>query len=319
MQRLYVPTYSLLTSHRFGDNRSMPWSHPTIPAPLVADERHLLALDWFQTQAGNEISWPEPLGGMFLVNKAKGIHKPAGLSHALSIRQSLCGPYEDAIKLKGNGSWSLDYEQEGLDPSSFANRALRECIKDNIPVGVLIQVKPSPSPKYKVLGLGQVTNFSNGRFTVQQYGFSSENALSIAVSSQDFDAKNADDARKKALRAIAIRRGQPAFRASLIDAYGGRCAISGCRVHAVLEAAHIMPYKGDHTNHVQNGILLRTDLHTLFDLNLLSIDSVKYTVQMSPAMLDTEYAAFVGQKLHLPAEESDWPSQEALSTRLLLG
>ena len=50
----------------------MPWSHPTIPAPLVADERHLSALDWFQTQAGNEISWPEPLGGMFLVNKAKG-------------------------------------------------------------------------------------------------------------------------------------------------------------------------------------------------------------------------------------------------------
>lgn len=110
MQRLYVPTYSLLEAHLFGNNPSMPWTHPTIPAPLVAGERHLSALGWFQTQAGNEIPWPEPFGGMFLVNKAKGIHKPAELGHALSIRQSLSGPYEDAIKLKGNGSWSLDYE-----------------------------------------------------------------------------------------------------------------------------------------------------------------------------------------------------------------
>ena len=59
-----------------------------------------------------------------------------------------------------------------------------------------------------------------------------------------------------------------------------------------------------------------------------SVDEMRYVEALladhmmrrgSPAMLDSEYAAFVGQKLHLPAEESDWPSQEALSTRLLLG
>ncbi len=76
------------------------------------------------------------------------------------------------------------------------------------------------------------------------------------------------DARKRTLVAIAQREGQPAFRQSLLQAYAGTCVISGCTITVLLEAAHIVPYRGPQTNTVGNGLLLRADLHKLFELLL---------------------------------------------------
>ena len=80
------------------------------------------------------------------------------------------------------------------------------------------------------------------------------------------------DARRRTIAAIVQREGQPAFRQALLRAYGGACAISGCTVEVLLEAAHIVPYRGSHTNVIENGLLLRADLHKMFDLHLFSID-----------------------------------------------
>jgi 5-methylcytosine-specific restriction protein A len=71
-----------------------------------------------------------------------------------------------------------------------------------------------------------------------------------------FNAANIQDARNKINRAIALRQGQPAFRKSLLQVYGGKCAITGSDAEAALEAAHILPYRGPLTHHVQNGLLL---------------------------------------------------------------
>jgi len=49
--------------------------------------------------------------------------------------------------------------------------------------------------------------------------------------------------------------------------------ISGCNVQEALEAAHIRPYSECGTNKIANGLLLRADLHTLFDLHLMSLDA----------------------------------------------
>lgn len=295
----------------------MPWTE-TAPAPQnVKDPRHLAALEWFQNQAGKEVAWPEPLDGMYLVNKAKGIHKPADLSHALSVRQSLEGPYTDAIRVTPSG-WVLDYNQEGSDPNYFTNRALQECMKDAVPVGVVIQVKPKPNPRYKVLGLGAVTSFKDGRFAIRQYESSIESAIDVVAFSPDFDATSLDDARKKELRSIAIRRGQPGFRNELIEAYNGRCAVTGCPLQPILEAAHILPYRGEKTNHVQNGLLLRADIHALFDLGLLSIDSNNLTIITSPDLQGTDYQNLSGKEILLPTSKAQWPSREALEARAKL-
>ena len=65
------------------------------------------------------------------------------------------------------------------------------------------------------------------------------------------------DARLRVVRQIVARQGQSAFRAALLEAYHGRCAITGCDAAAVLEAAHLRPYRGPESNTVPNGLLLR--------------------------------------------------------------
>lgn len=118
-----------------------------------------------------------------------------------------------------------------------------------------------------------------------------------------FDPNHQSDARERQLRAIAVRRGQQRFRRELIRAYEGRCVVTGCTVEAVLEAAHILPYRGDHTNHADNGLLLRADIHTLFDLGLLSIEPVgrELRVNLDESLLQSEYADLHGDRLELPS------------------
>jgi hypothetical protein len=113
------------------------------------------------------------------------------------------------------------------------------------------------------------------------------------------DAVSDEDARTKVLASIYRRRGQQAFRLALLDAYSRRCAITGCTAVDVLEAAHIKPYRGDHTNVLTNGLLLRADVHTLFDLNLIALeDSGKVVV--SSKLDTTEYSKLAGTTAHLP-------------------
>lgn len=93
----------------------------------------------------------------------------------------------------------------------------------------------------------------------------------VARTEPTFDPYDDTDARRHVLRTIIARRGQQSFRDALIDAYRGRCFLSGSPCVVVLEAAHVLPHKGEHSNHVANGLLLRADIHTLFDLGLIAI------------------------------------------------
>ena len=142
-------------------------------------------------------------------------------------------------------------------------------------------------------------------------GLEFRNAQREASDRGDFDASSTADARKRVLAAIVRRQGQPAFRRALMEAYGARCAVTGCEEPAALEAAHIVPYLGPQTHHVQNGLLLRADIHTLFDLGLLRIEPRSFCVRVAQG-IGEHYRDLEGQKLRLPARESDWPSVEAL-------
>ena len=127
-----------------------------------------------------------------------------------------------------------------------------------------------------------------------------------------FDAKSVEDEQKKILRAVVQRQGQPKFRAKLIAAYEGRCAITGCDAEAALEAAHIIPYRGDKTDHVTNGLLLRADIHTLFDLNLIRIDPDSLIIALSTPLQGTSYGELEGASLTLPKSKKSHPSPDAL-------
>lgn len=120
------------------------------------------------------------------------------------------------------------------------------------------------------------------------------------------------DARVWTMRAVAQRRGQSFFRNQLLDAYGGRCAITGCSAKEVLEAAHILPYRGDHTDRVDNGLLLRADLHTLFDCLLLWI-TPENKVALAPSLLATDYLTLRGQTVRQPESRKNRPNPDHLS------
>lgn len=121
------------------------------------------------------------------------------------------------------------------------------------------------------------------------------------------------DARERVLRAIVRRRGQPKFRSSLVAAYEARCAITHCPVLAILEAAHVTPYLGPQTNSVSNGLLLRADIHTLWDLGLIAIDPNSMQISVSPTLSDPLYQALAGQPVFQPVEIASRPSYSALT------
>jgi predicted restriction endonuclease len=127
-----------------------------------------------------------------------------------------------------------------------------------------------------------------------------------------FDPNSVEDGRRKIWAQVKQRQGQPKFRRELIRAYGGRCAITGCAFEALLEAAHIHPYRGVETNRVNNGLLLRADIHTLFDLGLIRIPP-DLLVEVSDQLVKSDYANLKGSKLRLPILAADHPSELALA------
>jgi hypothetical protein len=127
-----------------------------------------------------------------------------------------------------------------------------------------------------------------------------------------FDPASIEDARKKTLAAIVRRQGQPAFRLALLSAYEGRCAVTGCDVTPALEAAHIVPYKGPETNHVTNGLLLRADIHTLFDLGLIAVDERAHKLLVAPHLRHESYIELAGKRIHLPKVAARRPNPTAL-------
>jgi predicted restriction endonuclease len=120
------------------------------------------------------------------------------------------------------------------------------------------------------------------------------------------------DARERVLREIRARRSQKRFRDALIDAYAARCAITGCDVLDVLEAAPVTPYLGPETNHVTNALLLRADLHTLFDTNLVAVNPKALKVLVSPTIQDPAYRALHRQALRATTTRASAPSEAAL-------
>lgn len=113
---------------------------------------------------------------------------------------------------------------------------------------------------------------------------------------------------EEVLATIWARRGQPDFRARLLRAYDSRCPITGCDVVDALEAAHITPYAEEHDYGVTNGILLRGDIHTLFDLFLISVDPNNWTVRIAP-ILTGSYGELDGKNLALPADSMAQPDR----------
>lgn len=113
---------------------------------------------------------------------------------------------------------------------------------------------------------------------------------------------------------ITPRLGQGAFRVAVTEAYGRQCAITGGKVLPALDAAHIRPYSEGGLHAKTNGILLRKDIHSVFDAGYATITE-NYNFLVSKKVKEVfnngeEYLRLNGNVLRLPTRKSDWPNPD---------
>lgn len=115
---------------------------------------------------------------------------------------------------------------------------------------------------------------------------------------------------------VRPRLGQGAFRVMVTDAYERRCVVTNERTLPVLEAAHIRPYSLAGPHEVSNGLLLRSDLHTLFDRGYVTVTPDK-RLRVSRRIHEEfenghDYYAFDGREIRLPLASDQAPSRALL-------
>lgn len=101
----------------------------------------------------------------------------------------------------------------------------------------------------------------------------------------------------KVIRSVSARAGQEGFRSGLLDVFGETCAISGKCLKEALEAAHIFEYKDCSSQRLDNGILLRADIHRLFDCGLIRVDPILLTVRIDERLRESDYWQYNGVRI----------------------
>lgn len=145
------------------------------------------------------------------------------------------------------------------------------------------------------------------------FGSSPQSLLKDALPDKEYRPLLIDNRISKTVQFLT-RQGQQLFREKLFRIYGTKCMMSGCEVPEAIEASHINPYRGENDNHPANGLLLRRDLHAIFDANLLGINPETMRISVHQSLINSEYKEFEGQKVNI--ERSDFsPSKEALRIR----
>jgi putative restriction endonuclease len=112
------------------------------------------------------------------------------------------------------------------------------------------------------------------------------------------------------------RQGQGTFKAAVTSAYARRCAVTGEKILPVLQAAHIRPVTQQGPHRVDNGLLLRSDVHTLFDRGYLTL-APDLALMVSPRLhSDFENGAYyyelAGQEIRKPERVEEQPRGEFL-------
>ncbi len=115
---------------------------------------------------------------------------------------------------------------------------------------------------------------------------------------------------------VKPRLGQGGFRVAVTEAYARACAVSGEHSLPVLEAAHIRPYAKEGSHDVRNGLLLRADIHKLYDKGYVTV-TPDHRFEVSRRLKEDYdngkiYYREHGKLIHLPANRLDRPDPEAL-------
>lgn len=144
------------------------------------------------------------------------------------------------------------------------------------------------------------------RRELESYELDDQSKPSGPISISDTDHPSIAAERERIWTQIERRQNQGEFRSALLAEYGSRCTITRTACKPVLEAAHIVPFAAGRPNrdHPANGLLLRADIHTLFDRGLIAIDPDELLVWIAPAIEHTAYKRLAGKVIATTASKA---------------
>ncbi len=245
---------------------------------------------------------------------------------ALSVALTGTSKYQDGdLELQPDGTWLLILRahegKDGIGLESRWNRGLYNCHLRRVPVAVLRRTSGSD---VEWLGLALVDHYDAGTRTfllhgpfdearsAEEWGTLSPLAEEGAPVPDWFGAESPEDyttdTRAKRVVVRVVRERQSRFRELLLGAYRDRCAVTGYDLPVALDAAHILPYLGSDSDTARNGLILRADIHRLFDKYLLAVDTEQMQMKVSPRLASTKYSDLDGIELRLPDDERLSPS-----------
>lgn len=254
-----------------------------------------------------------------LVNP-RGIFKPRKMRYLLSIKTVFPRPgarvwYDDqrvAHRQIYQNKEAIEYAFMGQDPKAADNRWLREAYENEIPVIYFLGVAPG---RYLAVFPAYISGWD-------------ANELKARVTFGDLDqvrstAPQDTSERRYALRKVKQRLHQSSFREAVIEAYSGRCALSGLPEQWLLDAAHIISDRNEQMGQpvVPNGLPLSKIHHAAFDRHLIGIDP-DFRLHVSERLLDQRDGTILealkqldGGRLHLPPRARDYPDRDRLALR----
>lgn len=245
---------------------------------------------------------------------------------ALTVALTRESKYRDGdLELQSDGTWLLLLRaHEGADGAGLEspwNLGLYNCYARRVPVGVFL---PKTGSDYEWLGLALVDDYDDGTQTFLLHGpVRSESSAEdwgtldpIAETGKSvpdwFIAEEPPhpwlDTRSRRPTTSVVRQRQSSFRDLLLRAYRHRCAVTPCDVPVALDAAHILPYLGRGSDTARNGLVLRADLHRLFDRYLIAVDTRSMCLLVSAKLERSAYSDMHGRDIRLPSDARYTPS-----------
>lgn len=251
-----------------------------------------------------------------LANRARGIFKPRQMGRGiLSVKTTVPRQGRRRRYVDDRRGESFSYAFQGTDPWSHDNRRLREAWEDQSPFIYFYGVSEG---RYAPLWPAFVSAWIPEELRIEVAV--GEESLALP---QDDMPRVADAERQYRTREARERVHQQSFREIVLDAYGGRCALSDMPVRRLLEAAHLFPDGHERgVAAVTNGIALSLLHHKAYDTNLIGISPdgiVKVSDQLlserDGPLLEAGIKALDQQPVRLPGDPELHPDLEALDYR----
>lgn len=260
-----------------------------------------------------------------VMSRQRGIHKPAQLSAALTVKTSSGNPYNDSVDQIEGGLIRYHYR----DPNVTGPRAMRMAEADNAAVRTTITHR-LPIAYLWGIDRGWYLPFAPVEAVADDpaareflLDLTELGGLDLRTDDEVLDLAAETPARRYQAREVRVRVHQARFRQMVLRAYQRACGMCRLRHVELLDAAHILEDAGGGEPHVTNGVALCKIHHAAFDNHVLGIEPGTMQLHVRQDILDEVDGPMLrhglqdlhGQQLSAPTRRRERPSDEALEVR----